>query len=156
MIKRIHVWDLDGVLVDSSHRYRNNGNGSIDLAHWLANRTPENIARDTVMERAQEYHADIVDPFTYVIICTSRTMSLDDTDFIVNRLGAPDRIIMRPIGNMEGDAILKRRQLQRIFNLRQFSKLPRVLWEDNPLNIDALRDLFSHVVYVQSKQGGSK
>jgi len=153
MLKRIHVYDLDGVLVDSSHRYRNTAQGTIDLQHWLANRTAENIARDTLLPHSENYHHDIVNPHTYVIVCTSRSMSLDDTDFIVNRLGAPDRIIMRPIGNVENDAILKRRQLQRIFNLKQFAKLPRILWEDNPLNIDALRDLFSRTVFVQSKQG---
>jgi len=156
MIKRIHTYDLDGVLVDSAHRYKNTNAGTIDLAHWMKNRTPENIALDTLLPHAAQYRDDCLDPFIYVIICTSRVFSVLDVGFIFDRLGAPDKLIMRPIGNVDGDAILKRRQLQRLFNLRQFGKLPRVLWEDNLLNIDALRDLFTQSIYVQSKQGGSK
>jgi len=156
MFKRLHVYDLDGVLVDSSHRYRNTEHGTIDLAHWMENRTPENIALDTLLPHAAQYRDDCLDPFTYVIVCTSRVFSAVDVSFIFDRVGIPEKLIMRPVGNMEGDAILKRRQLQRIFNLRQFAKLPRVLWEDNPLNIDALRDLFTQSIYVQSNQGGSR
>ena len=37
MIKRIVTYDLDGVLVDTSARYRNLPNGSIDLEYWRAN-----------------------------------------------------------------------------------------------------------------------
>ena len=153
MIKRVHVYDLDGVLVDSSHRYRNTESGAIDLQHWIANRTPANIALDKILPRVAEYLEDLANPFCYVIICTSRETNQADIDFIANSLGAPDKLIMRPIGNTENDAILKRRQLQRMFNLRQFAKLPRVLWEDNPKNINALRDLFSRIIFVQSNQG---
>ena len=72
MFQRIHVYDLDGVLVDTSHRYRNLASGSIDLAYWLENRTEKNISRDKVLPLAKQYHADCLNPETYVVICTAR------------------------------------------------------------------------------------
>jgi len=150
LFKRINVYDLDGVLVDTSHRYRNKPDGTIDLDYWLANRTAENIAKDKILPLAQQYFDDCIDPFTYCIICTSRMSHVLDIEFIIDRLGAPDKLLMRPAGDMTPDGILKRRQLQRLFNLKQFQWLPRTLWEDNPLNIDALRTLFTHCFFIPS------
>jgi len=154
MLKRIHVYDLDGVLVDTSHRYRNKSDGTIDLKYWLKNRTPDGIARDTLLPLARQYMADCFNPEIYVIICTSREYHALDIGYIVGYLGAPNKLIMRPVGNTEADAILKRRQLQRMFNLRQFSKLPRRFWEDSLTNLYTCRDLFSEVFHVASKITG--
>ena len=155
MFKRIHVYDLDGVLVDSSHRYRNLANGTIDLKYWLANRTPENINRDKLLPHVWQYVNDILNPYVYVILCTSRTDSLLDREFIRNKLGQPNKLFMRasdPI-DYSPDSVMKRRALQTIFNLKQFQYLPRTLWEDNRINIDRLGDLFTHTIYVPSQQG---
>jgi hypothetical protein len=148
--KLIHVYDLDGVLVDTAHRYRNKSDGTIDLEFWIANRTAEKIADDKLLPLAKQYIADCINPQIYTIICTSRAYHVLDIEFIIGRLGAPDKLIMRPEGNTEGDAVLKRRQLQRLFNLKQFQWLPRRLWEDNPRNIEGLRNLFSSCYYVPS------
>jgi len=155
MIKQINVFDLDGVLVDSSHRYRNKPNGSIDIDYWIANHTPKMIALDKVLPTHWRYVDSILNPQIYVIICTVRTPHQMDIDYINNKLGAPDKILMlgQKCKPFTKDYILKRRALQRVFNLRQFQNLPRMLWEDNQLNIDALQDLFSRCIYVQSKQG---
>lgn len=155
MYKRIHVYDLDGVLVDTSHRYRNKPDGSIDLDYWLANRTAEKIAQDKLLPLARQYQADCINPETYTVICTARQYHTLDIAFIVGYLGVPDNLIMRPEGNNEKDGKLKRRQLQRLFNLRQFQKLPRRFWDDNPLNLDACRDLFNSVFHVPSHITGN-
>ena len=153
MLKAIHTYDLDGVLVDSSHRYRNKSDGTIDLDYWIANRVPEKIALDKLLPHSWQYVDDILNPSIYVIICTSRVWTAIDQEFIDKELGQPDVLLMRPVGNTQADATLKRRQLQRIFNLRQFKGLPRILWEDNLRNIEALRDLFDKRIYIISKQG---
>ena len=44
----LYIYDLDGTVIDSSHRL---GNGS--LADWHANNTPDNIAADGVLPLAQ-------------------------------------------------------------------------------------------------------
>jgi len=155
MYKKIHVYDLDGVLVDTSHRYRNLSNGAIDLQYWIANRTAEKIAKDKLLPHARQYVDDCMTPEIFTVLCTSREYNPLDIEFIVGRLGAPDKLLMRPEGNTESDAILKRQQLQRLFNLIQFQKLPRTLWEDNPINIDRLREIFTHVIYVPSFITGS-
>jgi len=151
MFKRIHCYDLDGVLVDTSHRYRNNFDGSIDLDYWFKHRTPQNIARDKLLPLAKQYRVDIANPEIYVIVCTARTWFKHDVDFIRDNLGMPDKLIMRPQGNETKDAQLKRWQLARLFNLRQFQKLPRKFWDDNLQNLQACRDLFTDVFHVPSR-----
>jgi len=149
MLRQIHVYDLDGVLVDTSHRYRNKPDGTIDLDYWFANRYK--LDADTLLPLAKQYRADCANPEIYTVVCTARVYDARDVRFINSRIGKPNKLIMRPRGNMEGDAILKRRALQRIFNLRQFARLPRRFWDDNPRNLNACRDLFSQVFYVPSK-----
>jgi len=153
MFKRIHTYDLDGVLVDTAHRYRNLPDGSIDMPYWNKNHTEEKIAQDKILPLAKQFLADCLNPETYCILCTVRTMHILDIAFIVGRLGAPDNLLMvgEPRPPYSLDYILKRRALTRIFNLRQFSKLPKKLWEDNIRNIENLQNLFDRCYYVPSR-----
>ena len=150
MLKKIHVYDLDGVLVDTSHRYRNLPNGSIDLDYWLANHTPEKIAKDVILPLSRQYLADCLNPEIYTVICTARVYHVWDIEFIVGRLGAPDKLIMRPENDLTPDGLYKRRELVRLFNLRQFAKLPRYYWEDNIRNIRATFDLWTSAFFIRS------
>lgn len=155
MFRQLFVFDLDGVLVDTSHRYRNKPDGTIDLDYWFAMRTPENIAKDTLLHHSRVYFEANADPRIYTIICTSRMYNVMDIEFIVGYLGAPNKLLMRPEDErLSPDGQLKRRQLQRIFNLKQFKGLPKFLWEDNKGNIEALHDIFDNVTYVPSHISG--
>lgn len=149
MYRVIHVYDLDGVLVDSSHRYRNKADGSIDLDYWIANR--HKVADDKLLPLAKKYRRDVADPSVYVIVCTARQWTAADVNFISTRLGMPDKLIMRPKRDMTHDAQLKRRQLSRLFNLRQFAHLPRFFWDDNKKNLDACAHLFTRVFHIPSR-----
>lgn len=153
MLKSIHVYDCDGVLVDTSHRYKTKADGTIDLDYWRANCTKEKMKLDKILPHTRQYIADCINDEVYTILCTSREYSKQNIEFIAGYLGMPDKLIMRPEGNVEPDAKLKRRQLQRMFNLIQLQKLPRTLWEDNQITIDRLSDMFTHTVYVKSNQG---
>jgi len=148
MLKKIHVYDMDGVLVDTSHRYRNH-NGAIDLDHWRAN--CHKVDLDTLLPHAAKFAADCANSEIYVILCTARQYHPRDISFIYSRLGNPDKIIMRPYGDNSPDAKLKRRHLARLFNLRQFKHLPRFFWEDNKRNIAACRELFTRCFFVPSR-----
>jgi hypothetical protein len=148
MFKKIHVYDCDGVLVDSSHRYRNDASGKIDLEYWKAN--THRAANDSLLPTARQYVDDVLNPFIYVIVCTAREIDTFTPRFFADNMAMPNNLIMRPRGNNTQDSKLKRSQLSRLFNLRQFAKLPRVLWEDNPRNIDALRDLFNTCIHIRS------
>lgn len=151
MFEKIHVYDLDGVLVDTSHRYRNKPDGTIDLDFWFANRTPEKIMQDKLLPLADNYIEDCENPKIYTVICTSRMEYIHDIKFISERLGFPNKLIMRPQGDMSADGPLKRRSLSRLFNLKQFAGLPRYFWDDNKKNLEATRDLFTRVFHVHSK-----
>ena len=155
MFQKINVYDLDGVLVDTSHRYRNKPNGAIDLAYWFENRTAEKIALDKLLPLAKQYISDCLNPKIYTVICTSRMYHALDIEFIVGRLGRPDKLIMRPESEKNSrDDFLKFNQLRRLFNLHQFQGLPRSLWEDNKQNIATLAPLFDTTVFVPSNITG--
>lgn len=149
--RAIHVYDIDGVLVDTSHRYRNKPDGTIDLDYWLQNRTRENIARDKLLPLIKKYRRDLADPHIYVILCTARQDHELDREFFAKNLGNPNRIYMRPPGNNEPDGKLKRRVLSRLFNLKQFKHLPRFFWEDNLKNIAACETLFTRCFHIHSR-----
>lgn len=151
MFKKIHVFDLDGVLVDTSHRYQNDCHGAIDLDHWRAN--SHKVHLDTLLPMAKKFQSDCANPEIYVVLCTAREYHPRDVMFIHDKLGIPNKLIMRPIGNNTKDSKLKRRELSRIFNLRQFSYLPRFLFEDNRRNIEACKHLFTRCFYIQSEIG---
>ena len=150
MYKKIHTYDLDGVLVDTSHRYRNLPDGRIDLAYWFENRTAEKIAQDRILPLAKQYLADCLNPEIYTIICTARMIHVLDIEFIIGRLGAPNKLLMRPNGDIGRDDFIKFNQLRALFNLRQFRDLPRALWEDNRQNIATLSELFTDTFFVPS------
>ena len=38
-MNRYKIWDLDGTVIDSSHRYSTLENGDIDLPRWIADNT---------------------------------------------------------------------------------------------------------------------
>lgn len=150
MFKRIHAYDVDGTLVDSSHRYRALPNGNVDLAHWLANHNQ--LWNDSLLPLAEQYRRDVADPETYVVICTLRTPRKEDIQFIAQNLGMPDLLIMNSKNEKENLGNWKRRHFSRLFNLRQFRNLPRFFWEDSRQYVESCRDLFTRVYHVRSTQ----
>ena len=150
MFKKIHAYDVDGTLLDSSHRYQALPSGEVDLEHWLANH--HKLESDTLLPLADQYKADIADPETYVIICTLRTPHPADIRFIARNLGMPDCLIMNAKNESENLRLWKRRHFARLFNLRQFANLPRYFWEDSRTYVETCRDLFTRVYHVKSEQ----
>lgn len=155
MIKKIHIYDMDGCLVDSYHRFRTGENGRIDLDHWLKNCTAEKIARDTLLPLAEQYQADLNDPTIYVVIATARYMKKPDFDFVKKKLGQPDKLVYRRADtyHMRG-ADMKIAGLRYLKNLKQFAHASIMVFEDN---VDYLKGICDHFnckgIYVPSKQG---
>lgn len=155
-IKRIAIYDMDGTIVDSLHRYRtvnDNGIERIDLQYWRDNEY--RAMDDSLLPMAEQYKADLKDDNTYVIIATARILRDPDMEFINKILGAPDYIISR-----RGDTDtrsgkeLKIKGLQRFFNLKNFRDAAAVFYEDNMQYLKAVCDHFNITgVYVPSKQG---
>ena len=152
MLKLIKTYDCDGVLVDTSHRYRNLPNGAIDLQFWKDN--AHRLEGDKLLPLARQFAVDCANPSIYVILCTAREFNQRDVDFFNSRLGAANKIIMRPIGDNTPDGALKCRALSGLFNLRQFAKLPRFFYEDNKKNIAACKHLFNKSFFIPSRITG--
>lgn len=68
------IFDLDGTVVDTSHRYRNLPNGHIDLEYWFANSIPEKIAQDALLPLADSMRK-MYDAGHHIVICTARDFS---------------------------------------------------------------------------------
>lgn len=68
----IIIFDLDGTVIDTSHRYRDTPEGHCDLDYWFLNSTPEMIARDTLLPLAdvwRRYHREGHE----IVVCTARS-----------------------------------------------------------------------------------
>jgi len=129
MIKNISIFDLDGTIIDSSHRQMVKPDGTLDLAKWFENATAEKIFADKVLPLAQQVRKR-QKAGDFVLVCTARNMQDADFEFLQNEGICPDKIISRPNGNMESDGILKAKQLRSLFNLKQFQKASKIMFDD--------------------------
>ena len=154
-IREIAIYDMDGTIVDSSHRYRTiteNGITRIDLEHWRKNEY--RAMEDGLLPLAEQYRLDNVDPGVYTIIATARVMHAPDWQFVNNILGAPKYLISRKPGETISGGALKIRGLQKFFNLKQFRTADAVFYEDNVSYLKAVCDHFQiRGVYIPSVQG---
>lgn len=140
MIKKIKIYDLDGTLIDSSHRYRTKG-GKIDLAHWRENDTPEKVALDSFLDLYEWLKVDLKRKDTFVILATARACVENDHnyDFLKHHDIMPDMFIHRQGDNdTRGGAALKIAAIKPLLNLKQFQGATIHIFEDN---IQYLQDM---------------
>ena len=154
-IKRVAIYDMDGTIVDSSHRYRTivDENGErIDLDYWRENEY--RAMDDGLLPMAKQYKIDLLDPECYVIIATARVMNEPDWQFVREILGEPDYFISRPKDSDISGKTLKINGLAKFFNLLNFKNAEFVFYEDNIHYLKAVCDRFNiRGVYVPSVQG---
>lgn len=154
-INKVSIYDMDGTIVDSLHRYRTivDGNGvRIDLDYWRQNEY--RACDDTLLPLAAQYKSDIADPHCFVIIATARVMHTPDYDFVRDILGEPDYIISRPEGSSISGKTLKIGGLAKFFNLVNFKNAEFTFYEDNIEYLKAVCDRFNiRGVYIPSNQG---
>lgn len=154
-ITRVAIYDMDGTIVDSTHRYRTiiDENGErIDLQHWRDN---SHLAMDdSTLPLFSQYRADLADENCYVIIATARVMGNSDWLFVETILGNPDYFISRKDGDSTSGGKLKINGLAKFFNLVSFKDAEFTFYEDNVHYLKAVCDRFNiRGVYIPSKQG---
>ena len=154
-ITKVAIYDMDGTIVDSSHRYRTITDESgtrIDLDFWREN---EYLAmNDSLLPMAEQYRLDLADSSTYVIIATARVMNEPDWKFVKEILGEPDYFISRPKNSNISGKTLKINGLAKFFNLLNFKNAEFVFYEDNISYLKAVCDRFNiRGVYIPSVQG---
>ena len=154
-IKRAAIYDMDGTIVCSLHRYRTivGADGErIDLEYWREN--SHMALNDSLLPLADQYRDDLQDPECYVIIATARVMGEKDWQFVENVLGEPDHFISRKEGDTQSGKTLKIAGLAKFFNLNNFKNAEFVFYEDNVDYLKAVCDRFNiRGVYIPSKQG---
>jgi len=105
-MKTIAIFDLDGTVIDSSHRQLAKPDGSLDLAHWVENSTREKVMQDSLLPFASEMR-DAMRNGQRVIVCTARVMSAADLEFMLHNSLYYHAMLSRPEGCKLGDADLK-------------------------------------------------
>ncbi len=156
-MKRIRIYDMDGTIVCSLHRYRTvrdtAGIERIDLGYWRENEHKAEF--DSLLPMAEQYRQDLKCPDTFVIIATARIMRGPDYKFVREVLGMPDHIISREDGDSRSGGLLKVLGLKKLFNLKQFKGVTDIVfYEDNISYLKSVCDHFGFQgVYVPSEQG---
>jgi hypothetical protein len=154
-IKRIRIYDMDGTIVCSLHRYRtiiDDRGERIDLDYWRENEY--RALDDSLLPLVEEYWQDLDDPETYTIIATARVLGEPDREFIRDTLGEPDYIVSRKQGDTQSGRTLKIGGLAKFFNLVNFQTDDIVFYEDNVEYLKAVCDRFDiRGVYIPSRQG---
>ena len=139
------IFDLDGTVINSDHRKATKADGSLDLAHWFENNTPEKIALDTLLPLARIMR-ELHKAGNTIIVCTARSIDTPeiqrahDQFFIDNDL--PYHVFLgRESGNMESHASLKVRLLNDYFKREGFENTREagaIMFDDNFSVINAL------------------
>tara|TARA_Y100001937_G_C7109062_1_gene326605 strand:+ start:1149 stop:1658 length:510 start_codon:yes stop_codon:yes gene_type:complete len=137
---RIVIYDLDGTIIDSSHRIKLLENGSLDLEHWKQNSTKEQIFKDDLLPLYWQLVADYKHG-NFVVLCTARELGKYDYEFIHSMGIYYDKIISRPHGNTMVDHILKKNQLRYFWNLKPFKNIHKSFYDDNLNNLLAISEL---------------
>lgn len=154
-ITKVNIYDMDGTIVDSSHRYRTQitpQGERIDLEYWRENEY--RAYDDKLLPLAKQYQRDLCDPHIYVIIATARIIHEPDWKFIRDVLGMPDYIISRPHDSTVSGAYLKIAGLAKFFNLVNFRDAEYTFYEDNVDYLKKVCDRFNiRGVYIPSVQG---
>ena len=158
MIKMINVFDCDGVLLDSSHRYstvtRDDGAVVIDLSHWIENehRAYDDAPLPTALK---EYAESLANPNAYTVIATAAVICDNRIKCLKDKIGMPDYIIGRNgRSDTRGGAELKIAGLRKLLNLKQFANAEMTMFEDNISYLTKIVKAFNcRGVYIPSVQG---
>lgn len=139
------IFDLDHTVIDSSHRQSTLPCGSLDLANWIENNTPENIAKDTLLPLANLWKKAKNKGQT-VGVCTARVLQDADYKFLADNGLQADFILSRPMGDNSGDGTLKTRLLAEFadkngITLNTLVNGIKAFYDDNKIVLSALEKL---------------
>ena len=137
---RVVIYDLDGTVIDSSHRIRLHENGSLDLEHWKQNSTRDMIFQDSLLP----LYWQLVDDYkngNIVVICTARNLGKYDWEYLHSMGIYYDYVISRPENVNTVDHVLKANQLGWLFRFKQFKDLAKSFYDDNLNNLKAVSEL---------------
>ena len=137
---KICIYDLDGTVIDSSHRATHDEQGNIDLVNWKAKSTKDFIFQDSLMPLYSQLVKDYKNG-DMVILCTAREFSKWDWEYLYFHNIYFDRVISRPKGNISNDGELKKNQLRYLFTLPCYRDRIKIFYDDNENNLKTVAEL---------------
>ena len=137
---RILIYDLDGTIINSSHRAITNNDGSINLDLWREMSTKDYIFRDELLPMYWQLVNDYKNG-DIIVICTARELNEHDLEFIHSMGIYYDYIYSRPKDNPTKDEILKNAQLRHFWNFKQYRKYRKYFYDDKIENLREIRKL---------------
>ena len=154
MVKGILFYDLDGTIIDSSHRAKY-VNGILDLNHWKQNCTKENILADDILPLYWELYQNWLDGY-YICLNTAREMGYWDYEYLrINHIPY-HKILSRPIGDNRADWILKAKQQNKLLSLKWAKGKSVAFYDDKIENLEGVQKYLEHhnkLIYtVNAKQ----
>ena len=105
------IFDLDGTAIDSTHRQNTLPDGSLNLAKWKQNNTPEKIALDTLLPLGKRWAGGLNNK---IAIITARVLGDADYKFLADNNLRYDFIYSRKAGDNTPDAPLKKLALYKL------------------------------------------
>ena len=139
------VWDLDETLIDSRHRTPRNPDGTVNLDHYRAHATRENIFKDTLYPLANVARKMYCSGDWYTVFCTARHMYDADYAFLIEHDLKAHRILSRdkakPAHYVMRDADYKATWIKPRMMLKQFQGLPWFMYDDEKKVIARMRSL---------------
>ena len=154
MIETLHIFDFDGCLVDSSHRYKLGDNGKIDLQHWIANEC--RTLDDKVLPLMDYFKALTESEKDYPLIATARIWCNLSKIFTSDLGLSPTVIARRDRTDTRGGAALKILGVKRLLNLKQFKNVKHIhVYEDNKSYLQDICAAFENTIphFIPSNQG---
>lgn len=156
-IQTMHVFDFDGTICDSSHRYRTQmveGVEKIDLQYWIDNE--HKALEDSLLPLVELYRESLADISIYTVIATARIWCDLSVQFAAREGITPQHVIARrDRQDNRGGAELKIDGIDTLLHklgLRDIEKIE--VFEDNT---DYLRDICNAIGaighYYPSVQG---
>lgn len=132
IIKKLVVaFDLDGTIIDATHRGRKKENGEWDIEYWLEQATYENIMNDRLMPLFEVYRE--FQKTGHTLICvTARNLRKNDLLYFEKHNITFDKIIHRD-GSEELDHQLKDSGLQKYF--KESGLIPYIAFDDKEDNL---------------------
>lgn len=126
----IAVFDLDGTVLDSSHRALINDDGGINIKEWRTH-TAEQILKDSELPLADYMRFCIASPKIRTWICTSRHLQNADR-LLLQRLGLydVDLILSRDENDNREDVPYKLAKVGKYLNLPNVKKMAKLFFDD--------------------------
>ena len=139
------IFDLDHTVIDSSHRQATLADGSLDLAHWIENNTPEKISNDSLLPIA-DIMREGKKAGNVIGICTARVLQDADFKFLADNGLEFDFCLSRKMGDNTGDADLKENLLReysanRNIDFNDFCSMIDLFYDDNQKVLERLEAL---------------